>query len=77
MEFIPAQTYTQSSASPVDCPALTPYPRACHDSFVIGFDGSVVSLRSYSSLTLHAYAFVRSKVIWQLYVGHLRMRRVP
>jgi len=23
----------------VDCPALTPYPRACHDSFVIGFDG--------------------------------------
>jgi hypothetical protein len=23
----------------VDRAALTPYPRACHDSFVIGFDG--------------------------------------
>lgn len=26
----------------VDCPARAPYPRACHDSFVIGFDGSAV-----------------------------------
>jgi hypothetical protein len=24
----------------VDCPDLSPYPRARHDSFVIGFDGS-------------------------------------
>ncbi|MGX1185708.1 hypothetical protein AB7M29_003387 [Pseudomonas sp. F-14 TE3623] len=48
VEFIPAQTYTRRSASPVDGPALTPYPRACHDSFVIGFDGLYFSYDAHS-----------------------------
>lgn len=74
MEFIPAQTYMQSSASPVDGPALTPYPRACHDSFVIGFDGLYFSYDAHS-LSLLEHFCARCISLWRLCAGHLRVRR--
>jgi len=39
-----------SDFSAVDCPARAPYPHARHDSFVIGFDGSALNLKTYGFL---------------------------